>query len=179
MAKPSSNLTYLFLFDPTRLISDEVRGRFKNILKYRIENFTDLDEVTQTLKKLPHGRKYTRVCIYVMNGGTGEADGKDNLAKFYSGIKKIDQEMNVICLVNMSEKGTEKKPGIPSSCITVQNNDNAILRITNHILGIISKENLERKYISAKRSIQVLLLFILFILAVAIGSYFLFPQYFG
>lgn len=179
MAKPGSNFTYIFLFDPTRLISDEVRGRFKNILKYRLKNFIDLDEVTQTLKKLPHGRKYTRVCIYVMNGGTGGDDRKDNLAEFYSGIMGIDQEMNVICLVNKSEKATEKKSGIPPSCITVQNNDNAILRITNHILGIISKENLERKYISAKRSVQMLLLFFLFILAVAICSYFLFPQYFG
>ena len=179
MAKPGSGLTYIFLFDPTRLISDEVKGRFKNILKYRLENFTELDEVTQTLKKLPLGRKYTSICIYVMNGGIGGNDGKDNLVDFYSGIKKIDQEMNVICLVNKSEEATDRKSGIPPSCITVQNNDNAILRITNHILGIISKENLERKYLSAKRSVQVLVLFILFILAVAIGSYFLFPQYFG
>ncbi len=179
MTKPGSSLTYIFLFDPTRLISDELRNSFTNINKYRIENFTELDEVTQTLGKLPLGRKYTRVCIYVMYGITGGDDGKDKLAEFYSGIKKFDQEMNVICLVNMSEKANEKKPGIPTSCIRVQNNDNAILRITNHILGIISKENLERKYISAKRSVQVLVLFILFILAVAIGSYFLFPQYFG
>ena len=114
-----------------------------------------------------------------MNSKTGGNNGEDSLIEFYSKIKKMDQKMNVICLVNKSEKETEKKSGIPTSCITVPNNDNAILRITNHILGIISKENLERKYISAKRSVQVLLLFILFALAVAIGSYFLFPQYFG
>ncbi len=179
MAKSASNLTYIFLFDPTRLISDEVRGRFNNTLKYRLANFTNLDEVTQTLKKLPIGRMYTRVCIYVMNGGIRGENRKDDFAEFYSGIKKIDKEMNVICLVNRSEEETEKKSGIPSSCIAVPNNDNAILRITNHILGIVSKENLERKYLSAKRSVQMLLLFVLFILALAIGAYFLFPQYFG
>ncbi len=177
MAKPGLNLSYIFLFDPTRLISDEVRERFNNVHKYRLENFTDLNEVTQSLKKVPRGRKYARICIYVMNGGLAGDNEKKDIDEFYSRIKQIDPEMNVICLVNNRE--TEKKSGFPPSCIAVQNNDNAILRITNHILGIISKENLERKYLSAKRSVQTLILFILFTIALAIASYFLFPQYFG
>ncbi len=177
MAKPGLNLSYIFLFDPTRLISDEVRGSFRNIQKYRLENFTDLNEMKQSLKKLPRGRKYTRICIYVMNIWTGGDNGYTDMDEFYSGVKQIDPEMNVICLVNKQE--IEKKSDFPSTCITVQNNDNAILRITNHILGIISKENLERKYLSVKRSVQMLLLFILISIALAIASYFLFPQYFG
>jgi len=177
MAKQGLNISYIFLFDPTRLISDEIRGSFKNVLKYKLENFTDFNEIEQFIKKLPRGRKYTKICIYVMSGGVVGDSGKNDLAEFYSGVKQFDPEMNVICLINKQE--SEKKSDFPSTCITVQNNDNAILRITNHILGIISKENLERKYFSVKRSVQILLLFILLTIAIAIGSYFLFPQYFG
>ena len=60
----------------------------------------------------------------------------------------------------------------------VYKNPNAILKITNLIMGFISKENLERKYLAAKRSVQLLILFILTAMLFALVAYFILPEYF-
>ncbi len=177
MAKTRTNLSYLFLYDPTRLISDEIHDRFKNILKYKIESCIDHDSLLKTVEAAPKSNNITKICIYVMNGMTESEEGLNNLKDLISSLSSINDNLSFICLLNKPEK-EEKKYTYPLSCITVQNNDNVILRITNHVLGIISKENLDRKYFAAKRAVQLFLAFLLFFILIAAVSYFVFPQYF-
>ena len=71
-----------------------------------------------------------------------------------------------------------RKINIPASITIIQNNENTMLRLTNYIMGVISGENLERKYLASRLLIIVFLLFILASLLFAAISYFLLPQYF-
>lgn len=178
MPKSGTNLSFIYIYDPTRLISDEIADRFKNDQKYMLQQCSNPASLEHSIKTSPSGRYDTRICIYVMNGNGQPEERSRKFNDFYEKLMDIEPGISVICIQNTIPGEEERQLVLPPSCLLVQNNDNAMLRITNHVLGIISKESLDHRYDKAKYAVKIFLWFLLFSVAVAIGSYFLFPQYF-
>jgi hypothetical protein len=116
--------------------------------------------------------------VLVDQDSNSESLDKEAINDLAEQIKNFDPSMNVVVLTNLGESEADRKVSFQSSCTLVHKNPNAILKITNLIMGFISKENLERKYMAAKRSVQLLLLFVIAAILFTILAYFIFPEYF-
>ncbi len=176
MAKTGPKLTYIYIVDQLMLATDDIRNKFRNELKYNVRQFPTQDILIKELATDRPPRFRTRIAVFVEDHSNSTREAAIN--RFVDRIKSIDSEMNIIVLAEKKEKGFERKLSLPSSFTLVHKNPNAILRITNHIMGIISKENLERKYTNARRSVQILFLFILAAAIFTALAYLILPEYF-
>jgi len=167
----------IFLVDEFHILTDEIRDRFKNKTKYNLQIFSDIQKELQELtKKTVHGRK-TRITVYVLNQAPKiELDLR--IRETMKQIQSIDPAMNVLFVVKNNSSELIPKALEGADFAVIPNNENVILRITNYILGIISKENLEFKYRKAKRMAWILGLFLLGISLITLVFYFLYPIYF-
>lgn len=177
MAQFKPQYCNIFLVDEFHILTDEIRDRFKNKTKYNLQIFSDIQKELQELtKKTVLGRK-THITVYVLNQAPKiELDLR--IRETMKQIQSIDPAMNVLFVVKNNSSELIPKALEGAGFAVIRNNENVILRITNYILGIISKENLEFKYRKAKRMAWILGLFLLGISLVTLVFYFLYPIYF-
>jgi len=178
MASTRYGLSFIFIVDPASSIYDDLRERFRNTLKYSVQNYSSIDELLSELKDSPFSRSRTRTLIFVDSGSNSESEKNESINELVVRMKEFDPAMNIIILTDQVDTDTGRNWNFQSSYTLVYKNPNAILKITNLIMGYISKINLERKYMAAKRSVQLLVFFILSALVFAILAYFIFPEYF-
>ena len=178
MAGHRARLHYIYIVDPASSIYDDLRDRFRNSLKYSVQNYASVEELLSELNESPFSLHRTRTMVLVDQDSNSESLDKEAINDLADQLKNFDPSMNVVVLTNLGESEGDRKVSFQSSCTLVHKNPNAILKITNLIMGFISKENLERKYMAAKRSVQLLLLFVIAAILFTILAYFIFPEYF-
>ncbi len=172
------DLCDIYLVDSHRTLMDSMKDRFKNSLKYALKTFSSHDSLLDELKKQSFLDKRTRILVYVLRPGTSIDEVEYEVLDILKDIKDINSEITLIIVADNLESEVVRRLSISPAYSFVQNNDNAMLKITNLVLGTISKDNLERKYISARNSAFILLIFILAVLFLTVVLYFLEPQYF-
>ncbi len=171
------DLCDIYLVDSHRSLVDSMKDRFKNSLKYALRSFSSHDSLLDELKQSILNKR-TIVLVYVLRPGTSIDEVEYEVLDLLKDIKDINSEITPIIVADNLESDVVRRLSISPSYSFVQNNDNAMLKITNLILGTISKDNLERKFISARNSALMLLIFILAVLFLTIAFYFIKPQYF-
>ncbi len=176
--KIKRKVSYIYLVDCHRILTDEMDDRFRNYLKYSLKHFSSAEAFLTEFKELSLSRNQTRITIYVDTHINESADGEKHIKKFVETLKELDPGMNILLVSTQKEGEGMRKIKIPASFTIIQNNENTMLILTNYIMGVISGENLERKYLASRLLIIVFLLFILASLLFAAISYFLLPQYF-
>jgi len=176
--KTKRKVSYIYLVDSHHILTDEIDDRFRNHSKYFLKHFSSAETFLTESKERSLSGNQTRITIYVDNHINGSADGEKHIKKFVGTLKELDPEMNILLVSTQKEEKGDLKINIPASFTIIQNNENTMLRLTNYVMGIISSENLERKYLASRRFILIFLLFILASLLFAAISYFLLPQYF-
>ncbi len=168
----------IYLVDSHRTLVDNMKDRFKNSLKYALRTFSSHDSLLFELKKQSFLNKRTRILVYVLRPGTSIDEVEYEVLDLLKDIKDINSEITPIIVADNLESEVVRRLSISPAYAFVQNNDNAMLKITNLIMGTISKDNLERKFILARNSAFMLFVFILAMLFLTVILYFLKPQYF-
>lgn len=161
MLKPRKRKSYIYFVDRHRSIFEGMLARFRNTLKYSLKNFSALEGLINELNSTTQVINRTRVAILVIDHKENMEVIENEISGFVTTIKKIDSEMNLIVVAGKNAADTVINVNPPASYSLVQNNDNAILKVTNLIMGMISRESLEQKYISARRSVILFSLFVL------------------
>ena len=168
----------IYVVDEFHTLTDEIRDRFKNSLKYHLQIFTDIEKEFQELtsRKVPGNR--TRISVIVMNRFISKKELDQKIKDFVSRMEHTDPKMNILFVVEKKARETMPKVLEGTRYTVIPKNENVVLRITNYIMGIISKENLETKFRKAKRMAWIFGLFVLAISLITMLLYFLCPAYF-
>lgn len=173
MLKSRKRKSYIYFVDRHRSLFEGMLARFRNTLKYSLKNFSNLDGLVNELNGTFPVVHKTRVSVLVIDHKDNIEVIENEISGFVTSVNKLDPTMNLIVVAGKKVTDTVINVNPPASYSLVQNNDNAILKVTNLIMGMISRESLEQKYINAKRSVIMFGVFVLVSVLVGILSYFL------
>lgn len=168
----------IYLVDSRQSLVESMKDRFRNNLKYALKIFSSSEPLIEELKKQSFQIKRTRILIYVLRPGTSIDEVEYEILDLIKDIKDISSDINLIIVADNLESEASRKLSSSPAFTFFQNNDNAMLKITNQVMGLISKDNLERKYLSLRQSAFILVIFVLTVLFLSLTLYFLMPQYF-
>ncbi|MDX2444032.1 MAG: hypothetical protein QNK30_09550 [Bacteroidales bacterium] len=172
MFKSGKRISNIYFVDRHRSVYDGMLSRFRNTLKYSLKNFSSIDGLVNELTENASMLLRIQVAVLVVDNREVKEIVEKEILQFVTSVKKIDPNISLIVVAGKKTTEIEHKLNLPASYSLVQNNDNAILKITNLIMGMISRESLEQKYISARRSV---ILFVVFIIVSSLfGIYSLF-----
>ena len=169
---------HIYVVDEFHTLTDELRDRFKNSLKYRLQIFTDTEKEFRELTNRPVTGNRTRISVNVLNRSLSKNEIDQKINNFVNRMESLDPKINILFVVEKPARETMPKVLEGTRYTVIPKNENAVLRITNYIMGIISKENLETKFRKAKRMAWILGLFVLVLALTTLLMYFLFPAYF-
>jgi hypothetical protein len=171
MFKTGKKLSTIYFVDRHRSVFDGILSRFRNTLKYSLKNFSSIDGLETELSENAFLASRTRVAVLVVDNREVKEAVQKEIFQFVTTVKKIVPTMSLIVVAGKKPKEIDYNLNPSASYTLVQNNDNAILKTTNIIMGIISKESLEQKYISARRSVLFFLVFIFISILFGIYSF--------
>lgn len=132
------NLTYLFCLDEQKTITEEVKKRFSDPLKYKVLAFSNQKDLLDTLQGVKSGR-FCRVAVMATGEITEEGSKIESLARE---IRNLSPETGFI-LVHPPDKGEEVKKAVKFNVDEyIPWNNNSILRLHNVVKRLISRHNL-------------------------------------
>ncbi|UCG27520.1 MAG: hypothetical protein JSV24_11190 [Bacteroidales bacterium] len=177
MTEKTKKLTNIYLIDEQRTYLPEITERFQNPFKYSVISYTTLSKFFEDFESVQHPRKNLNLVFLTIEF---EKDD-EHVNKYLESIPRIknmgsNSEVFILSFKMDEEKG--KKGLNYGARALIQKNENAVLRITNNIKGIISEKNLEKKRRSSLLSIKVLILFILAVALMTVILYLIFPERF-
>ncbi len=176
--RKGKHLCEIYLVDSRHTLVESMKDRFRNNLKYTLKIFSSSEPLIEELKKQSFQIKRTRILVYVLRPGTSIDEVEFEMLDIIKEIKDINSDINLIIVADNLESEASRKLSASPAFTFFQNNDNALLKITNHVMGLISKDNLERKYLSLRQSVFIFVIFILTVLFLSLALYFLMPRYF-
>ena len=94
--KIKRKVSYIYLVDGHRILTDEMDDRFRNYLKYSLKHFSSAEAFLTEIKELSLSRNQTRITIYVDNHINESADGEKHIKKFVKTLKELDPGMNTL-----------------------------------------------------------------------------------
>lgn len=177
MTEKAKNLTHIYLIDEHRIYLSEITERFQNPLKYMVETYTDLSNFIENLESSTLPKKSLRFVFMSMDLEKDNDETRkvlDSITK----IKSICSNCEVFVLSMQKEEELENKVRNYGARAIIQKNENAVLRMTNYIKGIIGEKNLEKERNASIFSIKVLFYFILAIAALTLILFLIFPDKF-
>ena len=165
-----TKLTYLFCLDDHRNLSDEIKKRFSDTSRYKVESYFSKEELFTHFRK---GLELTSCKIAII----AIPEAKEQLDKFYNisvELKKMDPGAGIILLVPPLLADDVRKSIIYNIDAYVPISQNSTLRIHNTVKKIISEHNISinRKF----RNISVYFL-LAFLIVSALGLFVLYLKY--
>lgn len=171
---PVNKITNLICYDDHRLFIEDVRKKFSDTSKYRVESFHSQEEFTGHLKKLAKSKS----CKVVLIGIPDDMEHFEAIGKLTAEISKPNTDTNIILIAPPGKIEELKKAVKFNIDAYIPRNSNAILRIHNEVKKLISEYNIaiyrKRKYIS----LYILFIFLIICIVVAVIAYFKLPNYF-
>jgi len=177
MTEKTKNLTHIYLVDEHRIYLSEITERFQNPLKYIIETYSDLSKFIENLESSTLPKKTLRFVFMSVNLEKDDDETKKVL-DCITKIKSICSYCEVFVLSSQKEEQLENKVRNYGARALIQKNENAVLRMTNYIKGIIGEKNLEKERNASIFSIKVLFYFILAVAALTLILFLIFPDKF-
>ena len=172
------NRVFIYFVDQNRTFFPLVKEKLSNEEKYKMYLFSTPDTLFDHLKTLSIDN--TSINIFFINtenthDGVSE---KDKLINSVKKIKNIYFDFNVFALTNLKDENIHNELITAGALGIVSKNDSSVLRILNHVKGLISEKNLEEKRKARNLPVKILLLFVLLIIILAIITWFLYPEVF-
>lgn len=169
-----TKITHLVCYDDHRAFTDDVRKRFSDETKYRVESFHTRPEFISHFRKMAEN-KSCKVAIIVV----------PDTAEKTEPIEKLPQEVRIpdpatgIILIVPAVKMEEVRKAIKFNIDAyILKNTNAMLRIHNEVKKLISEYNINVYRKRRNMSIYVLLFFAIISILAVIMAYFRLPGYF-
>ena len=170
-------LTYIYLVDEHRIYLSEITERFQNPLKYNVESYSDIGTLLENLETSAAGKKNLHMVFMSVDFEKSEEEVK-NILDSIPRIKTLRRNCEVFVLSAQKDNSLENKVNNFGARALIQKNENAVLRITNFIKGIISEKNLESKRKASIFSIKVLFYFIVAVAVITLILFLVFPDRF-
>lgn len=172
MAKPDQ--AYLYCLDEHRTFFEDVRKRFSDASKYQVLSFASQGELLKQLA-VEKEHHFCKVAVLIMHE---MRENGTQIEKLTREIKNINPETGLI-LVFPSEMGEEIKKAVKFNIDAyIPRNSNSILRLHNIVKRLISKHNLGIFRKRRKRSLYILLAFLLLCALAVLLAYLKMPEYF-
>ena len=169
---------FIYFVDQNKTFFPLVKEKLSNEDKYKMHLFSTPDTLFDHLKTLNIDN--TGINIFFLNTENNH-DGvseKDKLINSIKKIKNIYSDFNVFALTNLKDENIHNELITAGALGIVSKNDSSVLRILNHVKGLISEKNLEEKRKARNLPVKILLLFVLLIIILAIITWFLYPEVF-
>ncbi|HDJ33034.1 MAG TPA: hypothetical protein ENF21_02910 [Bacteroidetes bacterium] len=160
----SGQKTLLFLVDEHKAYMEEVALEFHDTTKYEIVHCYSVDRMKDIYEKGKYFRYHTLVAVI---SASFNGDRSARIAELKQNIKDIQwMNRNIELIVLLPEYSEKLQNDLMSlGCYAVfQRNENAFLRISNHLRGIISKRVLMREKKYTRITYLVLLVYVLLLL---------------
>ncbi len=170
-------LTHIHLVDEHRIYLSEITERFQNPLKYNIESYSDISTLLENLETAAAGKKNLHLVFMSVDFEKSEEEIKKMLETI-SKIKELRRNCEVFVLSSQKDDTLENKVNNFGARALIQKNENAVLRMTNFIKGIISEKNLENKRKASIFSVKVLVYFIIAVAVITLILFLVFPDRF-
>ncbi len=171
-------LVFIYFVDQNRAFFPLVKEKLSNEEKYKVHLFSTSDALCDYLKT--SNIDNTSINIFFLNtenshGGVSE---KEKLINSVKKTKNIYPDFNVFVLTNQKDVNIHNELITAGTIGIIPKNDSSVLRILNHVKGLISEKNLEKKRKARILPLKILLFFVLLIIIMAIIAYFIHPEFF-
>jgi DNA-binding NarL/FixJ family response regulator len=177
MAEKTKHLTNIYLIDEHRIYLSEITERFQNPLKYVVESFTDISKFVENISSETFPKKNLHLIFMSIDFEKSEEEVKKML-DYIAEIKRSWKNCEVLILSPKVDTDLENKVRNMGALAMIQKNENAILRITNYIKGIISERNLEKERKASLFSIKVMIYFLAAVVILTLLLFLVFPDRF-
>jgi len=177
MAENTKHITHIYLIDDHRIYLSEITERFQNPLKYSVESFTDVSKFVEKLDSGAIPKKNLHLIFYTIDFEKSEEEIKKML-DYVVQIKELCNNCEVLILSSKVNEDIENRVRNLGAMAMIQKNENAILRITNYIKGIISERNLEKERKASIFSLKILLFFVIAVALLTLILFIIFPDRF-
>jgi DNA-binding NarL/FixJ family response regulator len=167
-------MTYLLCYDDHRSFTDDIRKRFSDTTRYKVESFHNVQEFMDNCRK----EKEKSSCKVAIIGVPDAKEQFEMIDEMTMNIKKLDPATGLILLVQPDKMDDLKKAVRFNIDAYIPRNANSILRIHNAVKKLISEQSI---HIFRKRrnfSFYVLLGFLLLAVLLVLFVWIRLPQYF-
>jgi len=171
-------LIYIYFVDQNRTFFPLVKEKLSNEEKYEVHLFSTSDAFYDHLKTSNFDN--TSINIFFLNTDNNhDSDSeKEKLINSVKKIKNICPDFFVFVLTNQNNVNLHNELITAGTLGIIPKNDSSVLRILNHIKGLISEKNLEIKRKARILPLKFLLFFVLLIIIMTIIVYFIHPEIF-
>ena len=169
-----TKITHLVCYDDHRTFTDDVRKRFSDDAKYRIESFHTRNDFTDHLRKMTENKSCKVAIIAVPDS----AEQIEAIEKLTMDVLKPDPNTGIILIVPDERMEEVRKIIRFNIDAYIPKNTNAMLRIHNEVKKLISEYNINVYRKRRNISIYVLLVFAIISVLAVILAWFKFPMYF-
>lgn len=171
---PWTKMTYLLCYDDHRSFIEDVRERFSDETRYKVESFhTKLDFINHCKKEMEN--RSCKVSLIVVPDAKEQFEMIDKLTQE---IKRIDPKTGLILIVPVDKMEDLKKTVRFNIDAYIPRNANAIHRTHNTVKKLISEHNIAIFRKRRNLSFYVLLGFLLLVALLIFIAWLRFPQYF-
>ena len=160
--------TYLYCLDDHKSFSEEVRKRFTDTARYRVEIFHNRDEMLSSLNKYADIKR----CRVAILGIHDSGENFETTTGLVASIKKTDSRAGIIILTPPGRSEEIMKSIKFNVDAFIARNNNSVLRIHNTVKKLISEYNLHYYRRLRNISLYSLLLFLAVSVIVAALTYF-------
>ncbi len=171
-------LVFIYFVDQNRTFFPLVKEKLSNEENYKAHLFSTSGTLFDHLKT--SNIDNTGINIFFINTENTH-DGVSEKEKLINSVKKIKNiysDFHVFALTNLNEENIHNELITAGALGIIPKNDSSVLRIINHVNGLISEKNLEEKRKARILPLKILLLFVLLIIILAIIAHFIHPEIF-
>ena len=171
-------LVFIYFVDQNRTFFPLVKEKLSNEEKYDVHLFSTSDALCDHLKTSNIGN--TGINIFFLNTENNhDSDSeKEKLINSVKKIKNIYPDFIVFVLTNQSDVNLHNELITAGTLGIIPKNNSSVLRILNHVKGLISEKNLEKRRKARILPLKFLSFFVLLIIIVTIIVYFIHPEIF-
>ena len=167
-------MTYLLCYDDHRSFTEDIRKRFSDSTRYRVESFHNVQDFMDNFRK----GKLKHSCKVAIIGVPDAREQFEMVEELTMEIKKADQSTGLILLIPPDKIEDLKKAVRFNIDAYIPRNDNSVLRIHNAVKKLISEQSIVVFRKRRNISVYVLLGFIVLVGLLILIAWFRLPQYF-
>jgi DNA-binding NarL/FixJ family response regulator len=167
-------MTYLLCYDDHRSFTEDIRKRFSDTARYKVESFHNVQDFMDNCSR----EKEENSCKVAIIGVPDAREQFEMIEGMTIDIRKLDPSTGLILLVPPDKMDDLKKAVRFNIDAYIPRNANSILRIHNAVKKLISEQSIHIFRKSRNFSFYVLLGFLALVGLLILVAWLRLPQYF-
>ncbi len=167
-------MTYLLCYDDHRNFTEDIRKRFTDMTRYKVESFHNVQDFMDNVSI----EKEKNSCKVAIIGVPDAREQFEMIEEMTMKIKKVDPATGLILLIPQDKMDDLKKAVRFNIDAYIPRNANSVLRIHNAVKKLISEQSIDIFRKRKNFSFYVLLGFIVLVGLLILVAWLKMPQYF-